>query len=1068
MYYTKRPFLLGEPPYDSGGGSAPAAPGSSSPSYFNAFYTPPTARPAPAYPSNYANFLPPSSVSAPTVRPPLAPAPTVARPPVPQAAPTYIYNPPTGVAVSQKPKPPPATPAPTASTTASVPANYAPTDTQTNAPIYTGSTATHAEGGGYKGPTPVFAAWSPGSATPKQSAKDRRKSNQVRAEQNKKAREQAAKAARERLNKEQRKRADEYNKQQKKAAEAEKRQAEQYFKQMEAQEKALMKDREAQVKAQREAAKQREVIAKQEAQLAAQRAQVEQQRRAQQEQQRQAAEKLAQTTTPTDYPYDTSANRYPETGLPPDVKTAQARGLQAVYFTKDDIAKTRAPWGGYTSSSGDRIVKEIIRRGEILKKGEPKLLTEKRKAELNDLLARRDYLTPEEQARLSQLKSFMTPDQKMIMDAALGAPRKELENMATTILKKFGTATSPSAGGLITPESTEAEQSAAYEQRATEFASTWNQQFNEMVERVDLLKRLEEEKSLVGKNEALRQLKSKLSEDEYRQLSKGLVREGAREAKEYADTLTTKEQPSVVESLFKAVFATPAAKEKAVEAANVRDLGPDYRQWIVQQPAQVAPVTPLPPEGWIADPRYAEQQALQQKFDYPVFGDNLTTLETAVAPMTPRPSVADESAAAIAEIQKQISANDQQVAEARQRLNEPIEVYQPFKFKLLDTEEAVARESMQPVSAQPSTPMTVLDKVPARSQPSPTDSYGITDLISDTRSTVSATKMYSSPTSLLDVKNIGPGVIDLDRVKSYTPEPKAQPVSFGLLRGPKVPEINQRTAVPIDYMMRSAKTVISPFAKELASSMVPQEYQKEAFDAVDAVTTWGSKMATDTQAGDTARAYLHRYAFERGPIAETVGAAAQRVGGSLVNVAQKIPGLTTVSPYATKTIRFLASQPVSVAGAVASGVVDYGKTVQAVRENWQAERDLEYQKQDYEQLRNERINTMTREEARLADRKKVLDYRIGEYDRWIRSGEFYQEGAWGREKLGRALDKIASMKEQLKLVDEALQNISQDRLKDAQQYQARGLQPQEAARRQAEAEAAEIERLTQSMQYTGI
>lgn len=1065
MYYTKHPFFLGEPPYDTGGGSAPGEPANTAKppaSFFNAAYTPPT---QPVYQPDYQSFFPPQRPAPTTVRPPLAP-PTIVRPPIPTPERTYRVDVPTGVAVSQKQQPPAQTYVPPPVTPAAP--VYAPTNTQTNAPVYTGSTATHAEGGGYKGPTPVFATWSPGgssssSSGSKQSAQDRRKANQIRAEQNKKAREQAAKTARERQSKQQRKQADEYNKQQKKAAEAEKRQAEQYFKQMEAQEKALMKDREAQVKAQRDATKQQQILAKQQSQLEAQRQQMDQQRRAQQAKQQQAAEKMAQAATPTSYPYDTSANKYPETGMPPPVQTKQAQGLvNTVYFTQADIEKTKAPWGQYTSSSGDRIVSEIMRRGDILKAAEPKLLTDKRKAEMDALLSRADYLSPEEQARLKQLKSFMTPNQQMIADAALGAPRKELENMTMTILKKFGTSTSPSAGGLISPESTEEEQSAAYGQRATEFASTWNQQFNEMTERVDLLKRLEEEKSLVGKNEALSQLRSRLTDDEYKQLSKGLVREGAREAREYADKLTTKEQPSIAESLFKAVFATPSATTKATEAANVRDLGPDYKQWIAQQTAQPAPVTQLPPEGWIADPRYGEQQALQQKFDYPVFGDNLTQLETAVAPMQQQPSVADQAAANIAEIQKQISANDQQVAAANERLSVPIETYQPFKSNLLDTEEAVAREYL---NQQPSTPMTVLDKVPVRPSAPFDSSYGITDLISDVRSNVSAAKMYSSPTSLLDVRNIGPGIMDLERMKNYAPAAQASPVSFGLLRSVKVPEINQRTAVPIDYAMRSAKTVISPYAKELASALVPQEYQKEAYDAVDAAASWGSKMATDTQVGDTARAYLHRYAFERGPVAETVGAAAQRVGGSIVNVAQKIPGVTRVAPYATKAIRMLASQPVSVAGAIASGVVDAGRIYNASEAAVQAERDLEYQKQDYEQLRNERINTMNREEARLADRKKVLDYRIGEYDRWLKSGEFYNEGAWGREKFARAMDKIALMKEQLKLVDDSLQNISQDRLKDAQQYKARGLQAQEAARRQAEAEA--IERMNmESLMYT--
>lgn len=909
---------------------------------------------------------------------------------------------------------------PPASTPAYVPPPSS-ANTQTNAPVYTGSTATHAETS-YKGPTPVFATWQPGDAlkNKKQSAQDRRKANQARAEQNKKARERVAKAAREQQTKQQRKQADEYNKQQKKAAEAQKKADEQYFKQMEAQEKALMKDREAQVKAQREAAKQREVIAKQESQLAAQRQQMERQR--------QAAEKAAQTVTPKDYPYADTPQQlpsdYPRGAAPPKLVTQRAKDLAKTwYFTNEDVANTQKRWGDgtreFTVSSADRLVLgEMARRGAELQK-------------------------------LKTQRSNLTDNQKKLMNAVLHSTQKEMENMKGEILSKYSTATSPSYD------------SEQYGEAVTNLAADWNRKMDEMATRVDLLQQLQEPARAPY---AIMELQQRLTPEERTKFNLAFGEEVRRGLQPHADKMAVKESPGIFESMFASVFASPEAKqrgqqvrEQAIESANVRDLGPDYKQWVEKHTAAPAP-SPLPPEGWVAHPRYVEQQALQQKFDYPVFGDNLTTLETAVAPMTPQSSVSDLAAANIAEIQKQLRVNDPQIAASRERLSVPIETYQPFKFSLLDTEDSVAREYMAPTTptanAVPGTPMTVLDKVPARTPSANDSSYGITDLISDTRSAVSATKMYSSPTSLLDVKNIGPGVMDLDQMKTYTPVPRGPAVTGLLLKAPKVPEINRRTAVPIDYAMRSAKTVIAPYLKQFAGDYVPKELQKEVDDSVDAATSWGSKMIVDTQAGDKYRALLHRYAFERGPIAETVGAAATRVGGSLVNVAQKVPGLTSVAPYATKTIRFLASQPVSMVGAAASGVVDYARTVSAAEDAKQAERDLAYQKQDYEQLRNERINTMTREEARLADRKKIMAGRIAMYQQFISDPNNYGDGE-KRNIFYRAMDKIELMKEQQKLVDDALQNISQERLNDAQQYQAQGLKVQEAARKQAEADAIE-------------
>lgn len=1067
MYYGKRKKFLGEPPYDSGGSSIPAAPSSG---------IPPAPRPQPG-----------SHIAKPIYQSPAA------QPYNPYSAPgnQLVFNTGTNVGparpvqmqpVPQKPVQPtqqrPAAPAYVPPTQATydttqqlVDQAYAPV--ASNLPQYNPAVAAQqaaekqAQAAAAAAQTtyiqPQYAPAQP--AQPRPSVKDRRaqaeqrrRDMEARRKQQKDAQEKVAKARREAQTKAQRKAQDEYNKQQKKAYENQKRADEAYVKQLESQEKAAQKRAEEQAKLAKKAAEQN---AKQ---IAAQQQQYQQQQAALQRQTEETRAKVEAAAQPNQTYAPISAapsqplpSDYPGGSAPPKLVTPQAQALaQKIYFTNKDVAATQKQWGDgsseYTVSSGDRLLKEIMRRGAELEK-------------------------------MKSIRSSMTPNQRKLANSVLHSTQKELEKMAGDIASGYSTATAASFD------------SARYGEAVSDLASTWNSKFNEMVQRVDLLQQMQ---NPALAPDAYAQLQHKLSDEERTKFNRALAYEAAPQIIKAADKIVADPSSGFFDNLFASLVASPKAQAQRSEAAQVQAQaqrpGEDY---VAKVTPQVAPIEFTGEPIGFQPPGAIEQAALSMQHSQPYFDINPMAIETAVAPM---PSVEQQSVAAAAEVQRALQQSEADAAAVRQRFNadqqlatrdfnyfnpqehpqspdvektyEPAQVEQfiqsawqqgmsPLQFnkhygpgypeallstteqslrdrRVKEAEQMVAAAKKQRMSPQqfnqhygpgyyPEEITRAEQNVAMQPEPAaagyvgPVGPAGVTggggtksDFLDSlfgathtARDAVSVSKLVTSPVSLLDPKNVGPKLFDLNRPGHFTP---------------------RVSAVPIDFLMRSGKDLVTPYVQDAAQAVVGPEYQQEARDAAAAGTKWVGKAIVDTPAGDVARTYATEYVFERGPIGNTFGTVAKNFGGKARGLIQAVPGAAQVGEASYGILRTLLNPKVTAAGAVASGVYDSYRIQQAASEASEAMDAAERQQRQTQRVDAINYGQMQADERKLATAQRSLQHRISLYEDALSRGDFFvpQQSAdhFRRQDLKQQMrDKLPELYRKLEQTTTQLQDL---------------------------------------------
>ncbi len=1060
MYYGKRKKNhLGEPPYDSGGSSVPTTPSGG---------IPPAPRPQP---SHLTQPLYPQLTSQPRPTSPYGPGSG------------FIFNPGTGqtaVPVIMQPVPqkpaapptlrPPAPPVYVPPTQAiyadAAPSDYAPASTGPSMPQYDPAVAARqaaekqAQIAAAAAQTtyiqPQYAPAQP--AQPRLSANDRRaqaeqrrRDLEARRKQNKAAQEYTAKARRDAQTKAQRKAQDDYNKQQKKAYETTKRVDEAYAKQVETQEKAAQKQAEERAKLAKKAAEQN---AKQ---IAVQQQQYQQQQAALQRQTEETRAKVEAAAQPsTAYAPITAApsqylpSDYPSGSAPPQLVTPQAQALaKKIYFTNQDVAATQKRWGDgsseYTVSSGDRLLQEIMRRGAELEK-------------------------------MKSMRTSMTPNQRKLANSVLHSTQKELEKMAGDIAAGYSTATAASYD------------SGQYGEAVSNLASTWNNKFNEMVQRVDLLQQMQNPALAPS---AYAQLQYKLSDEDRTKLNQSLAYEAAPQIKKAADKIAADPSSGFFAKMFASLIASPSAQAQGEAAAHVdaQRLRPG-EEYVSKQ------ATPEYGSGaWFQPPSVVEKMALETKHTQPYFDTELTqaSIEAAIAPM---PSVEQQSIAAAADVQRALQQSNVETDAVRQRFTdaqnvaardfsyfsseehpqggdsektyEPAQVEQfiqtawqqgisPMQFnkhygpgypdallskteqslrerRAKDAEQLVAAAKQQQMSPQQfnqhygpgyfpeeiaQAEQNVANQPEAAAGYSgPTGPIGVTGskfnfldtlfgATQTARDAVSVSKLVSSPMSLLDPKNLGPKLFDLSRPGGFTP---------------------RVSAVPVDFLMRSSKDLLTPYVQEAAQTIVGPEYQQESRDAAAAGTKWVGKALVDTPAGDVARTYATEYVFERGPIGNTFGTVAKGAGSRVRGLIQAIPGTAQVGEVSYGLLRTLLNPKVTAAGAIASGAYDTYRIQQAASEATEAMNAAERQKAQTQRVDAVNYQQMQADERKLATAQRSLQHRISLYEDALSRGDFFvpQQSVdhYRRQDLKQQMrDRLPQLYQQLQQTTTQLQDL---------------------------------------------